>query len=293
MRCEESRAFIEEYFDGELDERIAAGVKSHIASCHECETLWGELQREQEVYLRYQRDVEVTPALWAGIQTRIAAEKPAVVSLGLFDKIRTWFGSSLSAPRLSFAYAAALVLIAVGATVAVMSYMNSRGNNVEQIIASGGTDKSQQGTGTAVNPPSNTNSQSATTDNQINPAGNDPEENNPSGNSNNAAKPAPSEKARRAAPKPKAQPTPEQLVREAEQKYLAAIAILTKDVNKRMPEIDPMVRARFDSALAAIDKTIEETRQAARNNPNDPIALQYMLAAYAKKVEVLRDIADD
>jgi len=80
-------------------------------------------------------------------------------------------------------------------------------------------------------------------------------------------------------------------VREAEQKYLAAIAILTKDVNKR--QLDPMVKARFDSALAAIDRTIEETRQAARKNPNDPAALQYMLAAYAKKVDVLRDIADD
>jgi hypothetical protein len=88
-------------------------------------------------------------------------------------------------------------------------------------------------------------------------------------------------------------PTPEQLVREAEQKYVAAIALLSKEVDRRRTEIDPLVLARFDSALAAIDRTIEDTRRAVRQSPNDPIALQYMLAAYAKKVDVLREIAND
>jgi hypothetical protein len=80
-------------------------------------------------------------------------------------------------------------------------------------------------------------------------------------------------------------------VREAEQKYIAAIAILSRDVSKKRSGMDPMVAARFDAALGEIDKTIAETRRAVRNNPDDPIALQYMLSAYSKKVDTLREMS--
>ena len=44
--------------------------------------------------------------------------------------------------------------------------------------------------------------------------------------------------------------------------------------------------------MRALDRTIAETRRAAlgRGN-NDPVAVQYMLTAYEKKVEVLREMA--
>jgi hypothetical protein len=53
------------------------------------------------------------------------------------------------------------------------------------------------------------------------------------------------------------------------------------------------VLARFDASLAEIDRTIKETRQVVRQNPEDPIALQYLLAAYSKKVDVLREMTND
>jgi hypothetical protein len=285
MKCEDCQIFIEEFFDGELKDALAANVKTHIAACHECSALWDELQREQEVYLRYQRDVEVTPALWAAVQARIAQEKPVVASPGLFDKIKTWLGSTFAAPKMSFAYTAALVLIAVGATVAVMSYINSRGRDTNELVArSNGNDARPE-----INPPANpAPSQNGSSDVQPGPV-----EQAGSKDLNSSAPSTSYQPPRRTVSKPKAQPTPEQLVREAEQKYVAAIAILTRDVNKRRSDLDPVVKARFDTALAAIDRTIQETRQAVRRNPNDPVALQYMLSAYAKKVEVLRDIADD
>jgi hypothetical protein len=43
--------------------------------------------------------------------------------------------------------------------------------------------------------------------------------------------------------------------------------------------------------MVEIDNTIAETRRAVRENPDDPIALQYMLSAYAKKIDVLREVA--
>ena len=106
-----------------------------------------------------------------------------------------------------------------------------------------------------------------------------------------------------AAVKPKAIPrkditttavlTPAQLVRDAEQKYLTAITMLSRDVNRQRSQLDPTLLARLDASLSEIDKTIKETRRVVRENPGDPIALQYLLAAYSKKVEVLRGMTTD
>nr|MBA3439616.1 hypothetical protein [Pyrinomonadaceae bacterium] len=82
--------------------------------------------------------------------------------------------------------------------------------------------------------------------------------------------------------------TPQQLVREAEQKYQAAIVLLGRDVNRS--QIDPIALAQFERTLTAIDQAIADTRRAVRASPDDPVAVQYMLSAYAKKVEVLEEM---
>jgi len=87
--------------------------------------------------------------------------------------------------------------------------------------------------------------------------------------------------------------TAEALLRDAEVKYIKAIAILQNDFEKRRSKLDPKLVAKLEASLSSIDRTIAETRKAVRQNANDPIALQYMLTAYAKKVEVLRDITAD
>jgi hypothetical protein len=87
--------------------------------------------------------------------------------------------------------------------------------------------------------------------------------------------------------------TPDELVREAEQKYLAAIGILARDAHRRRSQFDQAELAQFDQALAAVDRTIAGTRRAVREHPTDPVAVQYMLAAYAKKVDVLRQMVSD
>ncbi|HKC63843.1 MAG TPA: hypothetical protein VKB86_09410, partial [Pyrinomonadaceae bacterium] len=85
-------------------------------------------------------------------------------------------------------------------------------------------------------------------------------------------------------------PSPDQLIREAEQKYIAAIAMLSRDVNHRRNQLDAQTAIRFERTLAEIDRTIMDTRRAVREHPGDPVAAQYMLTAYAKKVDVLREM---
>ena len=88
-----------------------------------------------------------------------------------------------------------------------------------------------------------------------------------------------------------ARPTPDQLVREAQQKYLAAISMLSRDVNRHRSQLDPiMLRAIRCPRLGTSIAPVEDTRRVVNENPGDPIALQYLLAAYSKKVDVLREM---
>ncbi|MEW6207849.1 MAG: hypothetical protein AB1631_05740, partial [Acidobacteriota bacterium] len=191
--------------------------------------------------------------------------------------IRRWLAGFFSAPRLSLVATAALVLLAIGATITVMSYLNSRNQQSDPSIGSQATNNQS--------PDSDKQSDNTQKDDAV-PKDVPPTASNEGGTLAKVSNKPPRKEAAR-------KPTPEQLVREAEQKYIAAIALLSKEVNRRRTEIDPAVLTRFDSALAAIDRTIEDTRRAVRQSPNDPIALQYMLAAYAKKVDVLREMAND
>ena len=293
MKCEDFQYQIDEYLDGELGRAAAASVDAHLSGCAACSSIYEEARRELDMYVRYEREVEVTPALWAAIATRIKREEPA--------PHKSWLGTArerlaavFAAPRLSPAFAAALVLVAIGLTVAVTTFINSRnGDKNSNVIAVGPNNN-------AAAPASNSGSNAGNT-NQVQPPAQTPPARDQVADSrpeDKQAAPAPErEKSSPAIQKQqiaKAGPasagqTASQLVQEAEQKYLAAINLLERDVKRT--KLDPAIRARFEVALADIDRTIGETRKVVRQNPGDPGALQYLLGAYSKKVDVLREMS--
>ncbi len=77
----------------------------------------------------------------------------------------------------------------------------------------------------------------------------------------------------------------------AEREYVEAIRLLSGIVEKRKPSLDPELVAELERNLKVIDENIAATRQAFREHPSDPDLALYMLAAYAKKVELLQEIA--
>lgn len=281
MKCEECESVIEEYIDEAVTVRTAREVEAHLSNCALCAGSHEELKREQAIYALYQRDLDVTPALWASIEARIKTE-PSIKSRTLFAALRERFAGAFATPRFSPAFAAALVLLAIGVTAVLMSLMSSRGT--PQQVAQNGDGISQPAAPTN-NPAPNPETPKGTES----PGGGIGD-----GATNSPATPV--KVSNEVTPRrsvPNARPTPDQLVREAENKYLQAIAILSKDMKNRRSQIDPATLARFDAALSDIDRTIAETKQASRQNPGDPIALQYLLAAYSKKVDALRDMSRD
>lgn len=285
MECEYCLTFIEEYLDGELDAQTAGNVKAHVDSCGECASYCDELKAEQAAYTHYRRDVEVTPAMWAAVEARISREALAAPRaepserLSPLARLREWLVAAFGVPRLSPAFAAALVIAAIGLTVAVMIYLKE--DNFDKAQVAGGNQNSGNSNVTPDTKPAPEATPAA-------PQGAPPVE--VAKNQGKAVKPP------RATPAPgreavaRAQ-TPEQLVREAEQKYLAAIALVERDVKRRRENLDPALLVKLDNALASIDLTIEETRKAVRAHPGDPVALQYLLGAYSKKIDALREMA--
>lgn len=270
MKCEECQFLIEGYFDGELDHASNALVTTHIENCRSCSFELEQLALEQRTYGSYERALSTGPDLWARVRDEITNEQPATALLPWQERFKIAFGS-LFVPRFSVPVSIALLLLGIMGTVAVMKYL----------------DRSQTtGSIAAISQPRSTDK----------PAAKETEE--PKGKVAEDLPPDPTQDppkhleqrrdvisaaARRAT-------TPSQLVRDAEKNYLNAIALLTRDVAKRPSQLDPETRAKLDEALLSIDRTITATRKAVRRDPNDPLVVQYMLTAYAKKVDVLKEM---
>jgi Putative zinc-finger len=311
MNCTDCEKFLEEYLDGELAARDAAETEAHLASCEACAGAYDALTSEQNLYAAYERPVEVSPRLWGGVEARINAGKTGG-EVGLLQKLSAWFAPLLTAPRFSPALTAALVVAAIALTVGVMKLTGPHAqpsndiarndrlnvNNNAKPAPQSNTDATQRPTQTT---PASVNGSPDNSSNKSDPGGTAEPKPSPETRKNPA-----NEQRNRVVPvlrdggqlqqagnviRQQGPPTPEQLVAEAEQRYIAAINMLQRDMAKKRTSLDPQTVARFDESLAAVDRSIAETRRAVKQHGDDPIAAQYMLSAYAKKVEVLREMA--
>ena len=310
MKCQDCELLLEEYFDGETGGRAAGAIAAHLKACAACSEARDRLAAEQSLYASYEREVEVTPALWAGVEARLRAERrEAGGKVSSLRRLSGWLAPLLVAPRLSPALTAALVVFAVVGTAVVMKTLDGKETASTQ-IADGG--KQGGGAATAATPAAPPAESATPAPASTRPS---PPSAAPSATSQptpTLGKPAPPTDPNRlqqaAGPPPKLGPrldkkpagshppiletaSADSLVREAEQRYVAAIRILERDVKSRRDRLDPRTRERFEETLASIDRTIAETRKSARQHGNDPVAVQYMLSAYAKKVEVMREMA--
>jgi hypothetical protein len=76
-----------------------------------------------------------------------------------------------------------------------------------------------------------------------------------------------------------------------ERNYMRTIATLNATLKSDRP-MRPSLQVEYEHNLALLDSAIEMTRDAARKNPKDPQAAQFMFAAYQSKVDLLNQVAD-
>lgn len=114
MKCEVCLELLEEYLDGELATENREQIDAHLIACTECSESFATLTAEQEIFARYDRELEVPPFLW----TRVAAHTVSDRSVAKCSWVASLFGRS----ALGSAIAVLLIVIAIGVVYLLSSH---------------------------------------------------------------------------------------------------------------------------------------------------------------------------
>lgn len=119
MKCDDCLNLLAEYIDGEVIEHEAAQVSAHLITCANCTSEFEALTAEQEIYARYDRELNISPSMWNAIEDRTTAESRAVDSSSRAG-LREWFAGLFAAPRLGYAFSGALAVLIVAVVFGLM-----------------------------------------------------------------------------------------------------------------------------------------------------------------------------
>lgn len=282
MNCETCHLQLEDLIYGELSSQRSQEVREHLADCSACRRRKIELEREQSLFAEYYERTsrEPAPELWAAIRERIqdnpASPSSRVVLTGAGQTatgLFAWLLQPMVVKQLAGAFA--LVVLTVLATVFLIS------RRPEQVAVK-------------VTPsPESMRVLSASPTPGQEPA----RENGGPGSMKNASQTEAAQTARRvivAPTKPRTMSDQEliqQQLQRTEREYVAAIRMLDQAIAKRKGSIDGEVYKQYEASLALIDDSLDKSRAALRARMGDPVAGQFLLAAYARKVELMQEIA--
>jgi Putative zinc-finger len=269
---------LQSYFDGELSTEMMESATSHLASCAACAAAASELEQESLLFstalaaefessvpterLRQRIDAAV-----AGLQVANTGEKKSGVVAALFNSISALFTLG---PGRALGYASLMVLLAFGLILGLMKLRTPA-----PVQDSGSNIASRP----AVSPVKSIDQPEPTTSGKPEIV----EQTSRNVATNKNAKPGRSIVAK---------PPAVKLI-PGERSYLQTIAKLDSTIrsggNKSMR---PALQVEYEKNLAVVDRAIAATRRAAKSNPNDPDAADFMFAAYESKVNLLNTIAD-
>jgi hypothetical protein len=284
MNCERYQNEIEDFLYGELMEKRAAGIRTHLAECSACAAMRDQIERENDIFTQFyeQTQIEPTGEMWEAIRARInAGQRHSIKEQSGFSSALGWLLKPAVIRQAGFA----LLLIALSVVVTI--YFLKRDGQDDRNTARRDTPV----TATPAPPPVVTPSPVPTSGSDLAgqkqhpPAPQRPEHSGrPVNRQTNRANRQPS-------PPLTEQELIHQQIARAEREYRSAIHLLDSAIAKRRDSLDPAVMREYATSLAMIDDSIAKSRRALRERPDDIAAGQFLLAAYAKKVELMQDIA--
>jgi hypothetical protein len=257
VKCSELQELLEDRSHSCLDEQLATRVRLHVQRCPKCADTLKMMEREERLYEDYRQAMEscleVTPELWQRIQNALAiSPAPAATALDRHGNERQQRAAwwRPALLRSSWVAQAAFAFLLVVATVAATLA-------VVHFYRAKETPTARQ------IPESGQPMLPVTADRRLEPA-----DGSPPGNLESAL----------------------QAIKRAEQDYIQAIRILSTLAEKQKATLEPELARDVERNLKKIDESIETTRKAYYEHPTDPELAQYMLAAYARKVELLEEL---
>ena len=270
-------AKLQSYFDAELSLEMMESVTSHLASCVTCAAAARELEEESALLTAaFAAEFEAsvpTERLRQRIDEAVLGERLAISQSAKTSGIAAFFSSLLNfGTQRTLGYASLAVVLALAAVVGVVKMRSTPEETVaetsqpakEQLIA-----KAPQVNDTATTAAVEIPAPVKATELKV------------------SYRPAKS--TANSAPKPT--PAPVKLI-PGERAYLQTIARLDSTIKSNKKRMRPALQVEYERNLAVVDRAIAATRSAAKSNPNDPDAADFMFAAYQSKVDLLNTIAD-
>ncbi|HYP01523.1 MAG TPA: zf-HC2 domain-containing protein [Pyrinomonadaceae bacterium] len=314
---------LQAYLDGELSPETLNGVASHLAACDACaeaaQAATAELALFSTAFAPVMQASVPTARLRARLDEAIAemnapARRPATAAAVASTRVRSFFESLASSlktftPRQATAFASLLVAVALAVVFFALIGSPDGADSSKEIAGNIQTPAPAAPTDARTNDSPAKNDQVAAlpsdeenSDEEIDapaPARRSSGGSNPPAFTKAGLNARPQEAARTrvesselaAAP---ANPAPaSEPVLEDEKTYLTSIASLTSAIEAQGAEgMTPTLRAEYARNLAVVNQAIVASRVAARRNPQDTDAKEFLRAAYQNKVELLSAVAD-
>ena len=271
---------LQSYFDGELSSRMAESVSSHLASCAGCAQAASELEGESLLLaealgaefavsvpserLRERVDAAIAEVRLnsgrAGVASN-AAGTPAV------SVIQHWLQSiaELFTPQRALGYAGLAAVVLLASVIGGVYWRQATSTNDRAANAANGW------SAIAHDPLAVP---------QITPT------------PGPLAVNAPTKKRLLVNPNPPSESAHVKLL-PGERSYLKTIASLDAAIKAESNrQMKPSMQVEYERNLAMVDQAIAATRSAAKVNPSDPDAAEFMFSAYQSKIDLLSQVAD-
>ena len=266
------------YWDGELPLEMMESVTSHLASCATCAAAARELEEESALLTaafaaEFEANVP-TERLRQRIDEAVLGERLATARSEKTSGLAGFFASLLNfGTQRTLGYASLAVVLAFAAIFAVVKMRNT--HDIPEPIAS--TTPEQQPAKTEI-------AKAPSITEPVTPA---PITVSAPVKTESTASYRPAKFTANSAPKP----APVKLL-PGERAYLQTIARLDSTIKSNKKGMRPALQVEYERNLAVVDRAIAATRSAAKSNPNDPDAADFMFEAYQSKVDFLNTIAD-
>jgi hypothetical protein len=313
--CDEG--VLQAYLDGELAPAPAGEVAAHLAQCESCAEVAREAAQELSMFATaFGTDEPLsvpTERLRAGIEARIAEMRlthaaAPVASTSIVERLRAFVSALGAGLALAPRQATALASFAVAALLlATVFYIFRPHSNAPGVSETGGREIAQ------VNAPipgatvssGGANDAGGSRVNDGEKAGNEP--------SHGEASPATGDVRRAPVQRVKLTVRRDALAGEVhsgttraneeiaaggallpvEKTYASAIASLKSSIDQQGARMmTPTLRAEYERNLAVVDHAIVASRVAARRDPADKDAQEFLRAAYQDKLDLLHAVAD-
>jgi anti-sigma factor RsiW len=274
-------AMLQSYFDGELSGEMMESATLHLASCSTCAAAAREIEEEINLMM-----TALAPEFEANVPSERLRERidAAVLDARIGaarSSERAGFGAFVSSllgfgTQRSLGYASLVMVLAFAAIFGLVKLRTAE-PPAEQNVAE-------------TQPVKNANEQVAVAP----PVVQTVQSNGPVAGVKADRKPAVKVNRTPKVEPVRSEPLAAHTVKliPGERSYLQAIARLDTTIKANQKAMRPSLQVEYERNLAVVDRAIAATRSAAKKNPNDTDAADFMFAAYQSKVDLLNTIAD-